>query len=311
MFGERNMSKSSVGARFASALSLLVLFMSAACVSASFAAGRIRVGGIDPSSAYASSSVRVYGSGATPEALVVALLGVPGNEFIVYNETSPWIVRLPLEGSGLGNLTLGSCFAGESGDWEISFLTPNVLPGDYSVYVFDNGSLTSDVVSFRVLINVTVIVAPWSNVTYFSSNVTIGSLPLNVSLPLLFVVGSRVVPSSGVPGTLVTVSGSSASGGEVDVYFDDVRVVTVVGERGAWSASFPVPVVAPGNHTIRAVDVGGRWISVASFYVTSSVMSLFVPLSYLFGLFALAVFSGVTVFLFFAAFLRRRRRCDG
>lgn len=282
---------------------LFIMFAFAAYVSPSFAEGRIYISGINPSSAYPNDAVRVYGSGATPGAAVVAVLGGPVNEtFIVKNDTSPWIIVGP------SNLTLGSTFAGESGDWEISFLTPNVFLGYYNVYVFDDGSLTSDVVSFRVLMNITVVpFVPGLNITYAPMNMTIWTSNMT-GQPLLFFVTSTAVPSSGPPGTLVTTLGRFASGGEITVYFDDFHVATVVGQRsGDWSASFQVPNVSVGNHTIRAIDVGGRWMSVAPFYVTSSIVSFSMSSLFLLGLFAVAVLSGVMLFMLLAMFCRKRK----
>jgi hypothetical protein len=306
-------------ARYACALGLFVLLTSAVCVSASFAAGRIFIAGLDPSSAYADTTVRVHGGGATPQGTVVAMLGPPINDFIILNNGTGPIVQLPIVSSE-ENLTLGSTVADASGDWEMRFVTPSVLPGDHHVYVVDKGSLTSDAASLRVLINFTtgVIVTPYWNATSFPFNVTIW--PSNVTVVpvepfLLYSYGSNAVPSSGPPGMLVMLSGTSASGGEIDVYFDVRLVATLVGQHGSWSASFPVPNVVPGNYVIRAMDAQGRWMSVTSFSVTSSPVSLFVPLQFLkvglVGLFGLAVFSGVTVFMLFFAFLRRRRECSG
>jgi hypothetical protein len=262
--------------------------MFAACVLPSFANARIYVSGIDPSQAYPNGIVRVYGSGATPKVAVTGLLSGPVNEtFIVENSTiGPWIILGP------SNLTLGSTFAGESGNWELSFLTPNVFPGYYSVCVFDNETLASDVVSFQVLMNVTIVpLMPGLNVTYG---------------PLLFFVAGTVVPSSGSPGTFVSVLGHSASGGEIDVYFDDSLLATVAGQRGDWSASFQVPNVSVGNHTIRAIDVGGRWMSLVTFYVASPAISFFNFPLFLLGLFAVAAFSGVVSFLLFVVFRRKQ-----
>jgi hypothetical protein len=291
--------------RFAFLSTLLVSLMFAACVLPSFANARIYVSGIDPSQAYPNGIVRVYGSGATPKVAVTALLSGPVNEtLIVENSTiGSWIIVGP------SNLTLGSTFAGESGNWELSFLTPNVFPGYYSVYVFDNETLASDVVSFQVLMNVTIVpLMPGLNVTYGPLNMTIwtsnmSGLPPG---PLLFFVAGTVVPSSGSPGTFVSMLGHSASGGEIDVYFDDSLLATVVGQRGDWSASFQVPNVLVGNHTIRAIDVGGRWMSLATFYVASPAMSFFNFPLFLLGLFAVAAFSGVVSFLLFVVFRRKQ-----
>lgn len=278
-------------------VSALLIFMFAACVWPSFAEGRIHISGIDPSLAFPYSAVRVYGSGAAPRATVTAMLSNPVNEtFIVGNDTNPLIIV------SSGNLTLGSTFADETGDWGISFLTPNVFPGHYSVYVFDSESQTSDMISFQVLMNATVVSLVPMNMTIWYSNMT--SIQQG---PLSFFVAGTAVPSSGPPGTLVTMLGGSASGGEISVYFDDLRVATVVGQRGAWSTSFQVPNVSVGNHTIRAVDVEGRWMSSAPFNVTSAVISFSVSSVFLFGLFAAVVLSGVILFMLLAMFCRKRK----
>ena len=283
------------------ALCLLLVF--AVTVVPSFADGQIYISGIAEPSAYPYSSVHIYGGGAMPNTTVVALLGGPVNgTFVVGNGTSPWIVV------GASNLTLGSTFAGESGDWEINFLTPNVYPGYYNVYVFDYGSLTSDAVSFQVLMNV--IGVPGLNVTLSPMNITIWSSNMTDLPPgplLLFFAGAAV-PSSGPPGTFVIMSGSFASGGEIDAYFDDYRVATVVGQHGDWSVSFQVPNVPNGNHTIRAIDAGGRWMSTAPFSVTSLELSIFSPSwLLLFGLVVAGVFSG-TMMLLLLDMLRRKRK---
>lgn len=276
---------------------LFVLFLFAAFVLPSSADGRMHISNISPSSAYPDDTVRVYGSDATPNAVVVAMLSASENEsFIVRNGTSPWIIV------GSSNLTLGSTIGGESGDWEIDFVTANVYPGHYSIFVFDNGSLTSDIISFRVLMNVTgVSIVPASNFTIIT-NGTIGSWPI------LFFGPGNAAPSSGPPGTFVTVSGHSVSGGEISVYFDNTKVATVVGQRSDWSTSFQVPSVSVGNHTIRAIDTAGRWMSVTPFYVTSSVLSFSMFSLSLVGLFAVAVFSGVMLLMLLVFFCTRRNR---
>jgi hypothetical protein len=280
----------------------LFILMFATCVLPSFGEGRIYISGITPSSGYPDSAVRVYGGGATPKGAVVAMLSGPVNEaFIVGNGTSPWIVV------GSSNLTLGSTFAGDSGDWEIDFLAPNVFPGYHDVYVFDNESLTTDVIGFNVLINVTVVPIEISNmtgITIWTSNTT-GPPPPG---PLLFFVNGTVMPSSGPQGAFVTMLSRFASGGEISVYFDDLLVATVNGQTGSWSSSFHVPDVSVGNHTIRAIDVGGRWMSSVSFNVTSSAVSFsLLPLSLL-GLYAVVVFLGATLCILVAMFYRKRKK---
>jgi hypothetical protein len=274
-------------------LSLLLVFSVA--VQPSFADGRVFISGINPPSAYPYSRVHVYGGGATPKQAVIAKLGGPVSPFIIAkNETYPFVIL------GSSNITLASTLANESGEWGIDFVTPNVYPGVYSVFVVDKESLTSDIVSFQVQMNVTF--APLTNVTSAPLNVTIG--------PLQMLIAGNAQPSSGPPGTFVTVSGSSASGGEIQVYFDDLHVATVVGQHlGDWGASFQVPNVSSGLHTIRALDVGARWMYESPFTVISSQSSIFPKMSLLvLGLFAVGVFSGiVTIALLFIFSMKKKR----
>jgi hypothetical protein len=287
--------------RSAFLFSLLVFLASATCILPSFGEGRIYIGGITPSSAYPNDAVRVYGDGATPNGIVAAMLGGPVNgTFIVGNGTGQWI------NVGSSNLTLGWTSVGGSGDWQINFLTPNVLSGYYNVYVFDNESLTSDAISFQVLMNATIEPIWGSNMTIWFSNMT--GLTLG---QLLFFVSASAVPSSGPVGTFVTLQGHSASGGEISIYFDGSRVATVVGQLGDWSVSFQVPNVAVGNHTISAIDAGGEWMSSTSFYVTSPVISYSMslsPLLYLFGFSAIILLSAATLFILLAMFYRKKKQ---
>jgi hypothetical protein len=281
---------------------LLMLSMLAAYVLPSLAESRIHINGITPSSAYANDAVSVYGSGATPNSTVVAMLGVPANQTVfLENTTGPWIFV------GSDNLTLGSTFADGSGDWETSFLMPNVFLGYYSVYALDNESLTSDVTSLQVLMNVTVIPSePWTNVTYFPWNMTIWTAN-TTGLPLLFYLNGTVAPSSGPPGTIVTMLGKSASGGEISVYFDSDQVATIVGQLGDWKAYFVIPIVSAGNHTIRAIDNEGRWMTMAPFYITSSVTSSSMSSLTLFGLFAIVTVPAIVFFMLLVLFRRKRK----
>lgn len=281
---------------------LLALFMLAAHVSPSFAEKRIYINGITPSSAHINDAVRVYGTGATPNSTVVVMLGAPENQTVFFgNTTVHWIFV------GSNNLTLGSTFADAAGDWEISFLTPNVLPGYYSVYALDNESLMSDVTDLEILMNVTVIpLEPWTNVTYSQWNITIWAAN-TTGLPILFYLNGTAVPSYGPPGTIVTLLGKSASGEEINVYFDNDQVATIVGQLGDWKAFFVVPSVSTGNHTVRAIDNAGRWITVVPFYVTSSVISSSMSSLSLFGLFAIVSVPATVFFMFLAMFRRKRK----
>jgi hypothetical protein len=296
--------KPSLNARNGSAIlsTLLVLFMLATHVLPSLGEGQIHVNGIAPKSTYINETVSVYGIGATPNSTVVAMLSLPANQTIFLgNTTGQWIFV------GSDNLTLGSTFATESGDWEISFRTPNVFPGYYSVYALDNESLTSDVTSLQILMNVTVMPSElWANVTYFPWNMTIW-IANSTGLPLLFYLNGTVVPASGPPGTIVTLLGKSASGGEIIVYFDDGQVATFVSQLGDWKAYFVIPSVSAGNHTIRAIDNAGRWMTVAPFYVTSSVISFSMSSLSLFGLFAIVSVPAIVFFMLLVMFRRKRK----
>jgi hypothetical protein len=349
-------------ARLASILNIVVVLMLAVCVSTSFAEGQIHVVGIDPSPAFVNSTVRVFGDGATPNGVVLATLSEPLNRFVEFNNDTGQLVTPQLPGSY--NLTLGSTVAGDSGDWQISFATPNVPPGNYAVYVRDDESLTRSVVGFTVLTNGTYFVlppgigiisalanmtspftAPWLNTTIVHvivlMNVTTTQVPTSgfnttyifpnitslipvpgpnstylqaniTSLPLLYYVTGNAVPSSGPPGTPVSLSGTSASGGEIDVYFDNSLVAKEIGQHGAWTAFFAVPNVALGNYTIRAIDTAGRWISIASFTVTRSSISLQVsmPLAFsvLLGLIGIAVVLAAMLFMWLLAVWTRRQK---
>jgi hypothetical protein len=294
MFGEeRDMPGFNVRVRYV-LTGLLVLLALATHVFPSLSEGRIHIAGIDPSSASAGDAVYLYGGGAAPNASVVAMLTTNASEFFtVQNETVPLIVVGP------ANLTLGSTLANESGEWEIHFVTPNVLPGSYGIYAFDSTGLTSGAVSFSVILNAT-------------SLVVVPVYPYNATSHVLqFFISSTAVPSSGAVGTLVRLSGLHASGEEIDVYFDNLRVVNVTGQQGYWSVLLQVPTTSLGNHTIRAIDVGGGWMSATQFYVTSTVtsfskasLSLFV-----FGLLGLGAISGTTLFILLLMLRSKRRQC--
>jgi hypothetical protein len=271
--------------------------------------GRIYISGITPSSAYPNDVAHAYGSGATPNGAVVAVLGGLANstEFVTNATLGPVV--------GSSNVTLGWAFSGESGDWEMSFLTPNILPGYYNFYVVDNESLNSDVTSFQVLMRT--IGMPGigeSNGTYMllpGSNITVWYPGMNTSLPsgfLLFFVSGAVAPSYGPPGTLVTMLGRSASGGEITVYFDNQQIAALANQYGDWNSSFQVPDVLVGNHTIRAIDVNGHWMTTAQFYVTSTVMNLSTSLLLLFALLVVIVFLSAVFLMLIALSDRIRKR---
>lgn len=99
---------------------------------------RLYIIGIDPWQVNPGTSVSVYGAAATPMGLVSALIHGP----IDQNSSDE-----------SGNLTLGTAYASESGNWEINFTTtPDLPPGyyTYDVYVVDNDSLNSDSIPLHV-----------------------------------------------------------------------------------------------------------------------------------------------------------------
>jgi hypothetical protein len=239
--------------------------------------------------------VHVQGGGATSQGMVVATLTRQVNSTIfITNPSSPWIFV------GSEGLSLASAFAGDSGNWSIDFSTPLVYPGDYLIRITDNISMDSTTADFRVLMNLTV-VPGIIGITNLTS--------VNVTGLIRFFTHSSVFPSSGPSGTLVTISGTTISKGEIAVYFDNMQVATVVSpSSGYWTAYFQVPNTPVGNHTIRALDAGAGWMSVNAFYVTSSPFSsISIPSLMLLGLFALALISGLTMLVILAAWHRKRR----
>jgi hypothetical protein len=145
---------------------------------------------------------------------------------------------------------------------------------------------------------------PGFNITYSQANLT--------SLLLSLYFGGIAFPSSGPPGILVSLSGGSASGGEIDVYFDNSLVANVTGQRGAWTALFQVPNVAPGNHSIRVVDEVGRWVRFYSFVVTSTSItfqiSRLLPYSLLLLGSGFAAVLAATLFICLLAIWTRRQK---
>jgi hypothetical protein len=256
----------------------LILALSATCVVAD---SQIFISAINPAEAYPSETLHIYGGGATPESMVtVKLAGIP-------------------QGVIVNNLTLGSTVANQTGDWRIDSVVPLVSPGNYSVQALDDRNIPSNLVSLQVLWNTAIV--PLTNYTYgFVVNATwpFGPLKNTTTSFLLFYAPLATVPTSGPFGTIVTISGHSASGGEIDVYFNNTQVATVLGQPpGSWITLIQVPNISPGNYTIRAIDAGARMMSISSFYVTSGVSSSLNMLFLMLGLFALAVFSGVVTLL--------------
>jgi hypothetical protein len=251
----------------------------------------IYISAINPPELYLGDSVHVYGGGATTGSVVVAkLVGLPRDAVV-------------------NNLTLGSAVAGETGDWQIDFVSPILFPGKYTMCVFDDRNVPSNLASFQVLLNITII--PATNFTY--QEVTNNTWQLgpvtNATLPILFYVPLTAAPASGPAGAFVTIFGHYASGGEIQVYLNNTQVATVAKpSSGDWSTSFQVPSVSSGNYTIRAIDTGARIISFASFSVTSEVSMSPTPLLMLIGLFALAVFSGLAMLVLLAVYPRQRKK---
>lgn len=282
-------------------LGLFFSFAFTAFVVPSSAGEPLGIKGIVPSSAYWNDTVLVYGVRASAGVRVIAMLAKISNlTFIVANGSSPWVDL------GSGNLTVGSAVSGDLGDWQIGFVVPNVFPGVYVVYVSDG--VSSDVVGFEVLIKVIAVsIGNFGNVSYLPFNITLSGLNSS-NLPLLFFFSGNMVPSSGPPGSLVSMSGRFASGGQIVVYFDNANVGSVVGQKsGDWSAVFMVPYVSVGVHTVRAIDVGGRWISMVSFNVTSGGDGFSVPYLVLLGFFAVASFSGLLTFFLLVVSRKRKR----
>jgi hypothetical protein len=169
--------------------------------------------------------------------------------------------------------------------------------------------LRTDVVGFEFLMKVIPVpLATLGNSTYLPSNVTFSALNSS-ELPLLFFFSGNVVPASGPPGSLVSLSGRFASGGEIVVYFDVANVTAVVSQKlGFWSASFVVPCVSVGVHTVRAIDLRGGWMTTASFYVTSTDAGFSIPSLVLFGFFAMATLSGSVALVLLIGFRDRDGR---
>jgi hypothetical protein len=291
----------------------------------------IRINTINPQEVFPGEAVQVYGGDATPGSVVTAkLVGLA--EFI----------GLP-EGAAVSNLTLGSAVAGETGDWQLDFITPLLVAGNYTLKVFDDRNIPSNPATFQVLANMTIV--PVTNFTYgevtnsiwplyvtltniswpyvFGTNGTLpvlinNTLPVVTNTTVFFFVPFTAVPASGPSGMFVTVLGHHASGGEIQVYLNNTLVATVVGPSpGDWSTSFLVPSVPPGNYDLRAVDTEAGIISYASFYVTPQASSLptalllaigSLPFLLLIGMVALAVLSGFTMLVLLAISTKRRKK---
>jgi len=125
-------------------------------------------------------------------------------------------------------MTLGWTIADANGYWSIRFTVPDLSPGEYTIYVVDNGALTSDSTKFYVL----------------------PTTPTQIKI-------EYISPSEGYPGTRVFIAGHGATPkGKVEIYFDGLNVAyTEAVSDGGWLASFSVPDVSPGNYTIMVWDV--------------------------------------------------------
>jgi hypothetical protein len=290
---------------------MILLSWSTLVVSTLAASGdqAIYINAINPPEVYPGGTVHVYGGGATPGSVVVAkLVGLPRDAVV-------------------NNLTLGSAVAGETGDWQIDFVAPIIFSGNCTIHVFDDRNVPSNLASFQVLMNITIV--PVTNFTYGEvtnmtwpyipvTNMTWPYIPMtnitlpilvNTTMPILFFVPFTATPASGPPGIFVTVSGRYASGGEIQVYLNNTHVASVSKpSSGDWSTSFQIPSVSPGNYTIRAIDTGARIISFASFSVTSEVSLSPTPLLLLIGLFALATISGLVMLALLAVYTRQHKK---
>jgi len=215
--------------------------MFASLVLLAFSNG-IHIDGIDPPEGYPGTKVRAFGGGATPNGVVEALFGRSVNQTVfIGNDTIPIVIID-------GNMTVGWTTADNMGYWEIIFAVPEVLPGNYTIYVINNETLSSDSSGFGVLWNITIV-------------------PVTPSFQI-----SRVSPSAGPSGTVVQLCFDGASGGEVRIYFNGISIANVTAYywSGYWSgcSAFHVPDVAPGNYTITALDVASNKTSTAMFTVT-------------------------------------------
>lgn len=200
-----------------------VMLMFASLVLPAFADG-IYIRGINPPEGYPGTKVLVLGGGATPNGTVVALF-----EHIEHREDPAVVV----------NQTVGWTVADAGGHWEIIFSVPEVPPGNCTVHVIDNETLTSDAIGFGVL------------AAYVGIRI------------------DYVSPHAGPVGTNVYISGSGATAkGLVMLYFDHRNVANTTAYDWGWSASFQVPDVEPGNYTIMALDVASNTTDTAMFTVT-------------------------------------------
>jgi len=189
-------------------------------------ASHIYIDSIQPAEGAPGTRGIINGGGATPNGTVVALLSGPVNQTVVVIGSN--FLRIQENVTIVVNMTLGWTVADAYGYWSIPFTVPKVSPGEYTIYVIDNGTLTSDSAKFYVL----------------------PTTPTQIKI-------EYVSPAEGYPGTMVFIAGHGATPkGRVEIYFDRLNVAnTEAFSDGGWSASFNVPDVSPGNYTILALDV--------------------------------------------------------
>jgi len=203
------------------------------------ATSKIYIRGLYPTQATPGAKAEVWGGGATPNGRVEALLTGPINQTIVIigsTQNPPIVINESL----IVNMTVGWTNASEDGSWYIPFTVPNVTPGNYTIYVVDHETSTSDAVNFTVLSTQAMI-----KIRYVSATM-------------------------GLPNTRVSISGDGATlSGEVKVYFDSLNVAnTTADEWGSWSTSFQVPNVDPGNYTVKVMDTASNTTDSVTFTVT-------------------------------------------
>jgi hypothetical protein len=189
-------------------------------------ASHIYIDSIQPAEGAPGTKGIINGGGASPNGTVVALLSGPVNQTVIVIGSN--FLRTQENVTIVVNMTLGWTVADANGYWSISFTVPKVSPGEYTIYVIDNGTLTSDSAKFYVL----------------------PTTPTQIKI-------EYVSPVEGYPGTMVFIAGHGATPkGRVEIYFDRLNVAnTEAFSDGSWSASFNVPDVSPGNYTILALDV--------------------------------------------------------
>ncbi|MBX5321838.1 MAG: C39 family peptidase [Candidatus Bathyarchaeia archaeon] len=201
-------------------------------------ASHIYIDAIHPTEGIPGTEGIINGGGATPNGTVVALLSGPVNQTVVVIGSNS--LKTQENVTVVVNMTLGWTIADANGYWAIPFTVPDVSPGEYTVYVVDNGTLASDSTKFYVL----------------------PTTPTQIKI-------EYVSPSEGYPGTMVFIAGHGATPkGEVKIYFDRLNVANTDGfSDGGWSTSFSVPDVSPGNHTILVSDVASGTSDTAPFKV--------------------------------------------